>query len=252
MEIINQRNFKGIEISAFQLKLVAIISMFIAHFSSFLNTDFYFTLFFIGRLAFPIFAFQIVEGYVYTKNFPKYLTRLFIFAIISEIPFNLLSSYSYLNPYAQNVLWTFLIGLVIIRIIDKAKENTENKILLYLKIFLLCVLGYFIGNIALVDYYGTGVLFVILFYLTRNCKYKYVLQFIGCLLLNLNLGGLSVVILGITFRAQLFSMLSLILIWMYKGKQGYTSRAWRIFGYWFYPLHIVILYVISRLMSTIV
>lgn len=249
MEIINQRDFGKMQISAFQLKLIAIISMFIAHFTSFFNTDFYFAFLFIGRLAFPIFAFQIVEGYIYTNNFPKYLMRLFIFAIISEIPFNLLSGYSYINPYAQNVLWTFFIGLIIIRIMDKARDKTPNKIILYIKFFLLCLVGYVIGNVTLVDYYGTGVLFVILFYLTRNCKYKYLLQFIGCLLLNLNLGGLSLVILGIPFRVQLFSMLSLILIWMYKGKQGYTSRAWRGFCYWFYPLHIVVLYLISRFLS---
>lgn len=251
MEITNQKKFGKIETSAFQLRVIAIVSMFLAHFSTLFNNNLNLIFTFLGRLAFPIFAFQIVEGYLYTKDFKKYLKRLFIFAIISEIPFNFLSGYPFINPYSQNVLWTFLIGLVAIRIIDKAKDNTPNKIILYFKILLVCVLGYYIGNVTLVDYYGSGVLIVILFYLTRNCKYKYIFQFIGCLILNLNLGGLNVDILGTTFRVQLFSLLSLIPIWMYKGKQGYTSRAWRNFCYWFYPAHIVILVIFSILMSTL-
>lgn len=249
MEIINQKKFKGIEVSAFQLKVIAIVSMFLAHFSSLFNNNLNLIFTFLGRLAFPIFAFQIVEGYIYTKDFKKYLKRLFIFAIISEVPFNFLSGYPFINPYSQNVLWTFLIGLIVIRIIDKAKSSTQNKIILYLKILLLCILGYYIGNVALVDYYGSGVLIVVLFYLTRNFRYKYIFQFIGCLILNLNLGGLNVEIFGIIFRVQLFSLLSLIPIWMYRGKQGYTSKAWRNFCYWFYPGHIVVLVIYSILIS---
>lgn len=79
----------------------------------------------IGRLAFPIFAFMIAEGCYYTSNVKKYMQRLFLFAVISEIPFNLIMGSSAIYPFHQNVLWTFLLGLLSIQIIEKAKKETE-------------------------------------------------------------------------------------------------------------------------------
>ena len=74
--------------SSFVLKMIAIISMFIDHIGYVIFGKFsYFN--YIGRLAFPIFAFQISEGYIHTKNLKKYFLRLFLFAIISQIPFML-------------------------------------------------------------------------------------------------------------------------------------------------------------------
>ena len=72
----------------------------------------------VGRLAFPIFAFMIAEGCYYTSNVKKYMLRLFLFAIISEIPFNLIMGSSVFYPFHQNVLWTFLLGGLSIQIIE--------------------------------------------------------------------------------------------------------------------------------------
>lgn len=95
--------------SAFVLKIIAIITMFIDHLGyaiygrlSFFN--------YIGRIAFPIFAFQISEGYIYTKNLKKYLLRLFVFAIISQIPFLLFYSIFSKN-FALNIFFTLLLGM---------------------------------------------------------------------------------------------------------------------------------------------
>ena len=87
-------------------------------------------LYVIGRLAFPIFAFMIVEGFFRTKNRKKYLIRIFIFAIISEIPFNLFSSLAIreiiiLFYLYNNVLWTFLITLYGLSLLEKI-ENQKN------------------------------------------------------------------------------------------------------------------------------
>ena len=77
----------------------------------------------VGRIAFPIFAFMIVEGYFHTKKLKNYVLRLLIFAVLSEIPFNLMSGGSMFNPLHQNVLWTFLIGLGLIHLIERAKHK---------------------------------------------------------------------------------------------------------------------------------
>lgn len=72
----------------------------------------------VGRVAFPIFAFMTVEGYFYTHNFKKYLTRMFIFALLSEIPFDLMYGGTIFYPYHQNVIWTFIVGLIGIYLIE--------------------------------------------------------------------------------------------------------------------------------------
>ena len=71
----------------------------------------------IGRIAFPIFAFMIAEGYFHTSNVKKYIARLLIFAIVSEVPFDLLYGSTVIYPFHQNVLWTFLIALLAIVLI---------------------------------------------------------------------------------------------------------------------------------------
>ena len=86
----------------------------------------------IGRLAFPIFAFMITEGFIHTQNLKKYILRLFLFAVISEIPYNLAAGRSFLYPYSQNVLWTFLIAVIMMWAAEKYAlkiENTAKRIL---------------------------------------------------------------------------------------------------------------------------
>jgi hypothetical protein len=70
----------------------------------------------VGRLAFPIFAYLLVEGYFHTKNIGKYSLRLFLFALLSEIPFNLMYISAPIYPFHQNVIWTLLIGLGMIHL----------------------------------------------------------------------------------------------------------------------------------------
>lgn len=66
---------------------------------------------YLGRIAFPLFAFLLVEGFVHTGNRKKYAVRMLVFALISEVPFNLMMEHRLFGPFHQNVLWTFLIGI---------------------------------------------------------------------------------------------------------------------------------------------
>lgn len=199
----------------------------------------------IGRLTFPIYAFMIVEGYFHTKNLKKYVLRLLLFAVISEIPFNLAMGSSLFFPIHQNVLWSFLISIGFIHWNEKVKEKQLWKRIL-VGLTTICI-GYLIGIITFVDYYNAGILMVLVFYFFRGKKWWcYLGQFVCLWYINFEmLGGLSyeIDIFGQThfIARQGLALLALIPIWLYKGKQGYHSKPLQYFYYVFYPLHLLIL-----------
>ena len=199
----------------------------------------------IGRLTFPIYAFMIVEGYFHTKNLKKYVLRLLLFAVISEIPFNLAMGSSLFFPIHQNVLWSFLISIGFIHWNEKVKEKQLWKRIL-VGLATICI-GYLIGIITFVDYYNAGIFMVLVFYFFRGKKWWcYLGQFICLWYINFEmLGGLSyeIDIFGQTYfiARQGLALLALIPIWLYKGKQGYHSKPLQYFYYAFYPLHLLIL-----------
>ena len=97
-------------------------------------------------------------------NIKKYIGRLLAFALITEIPFNLMTGGGWLYPYHQNVLWTFLIAIICMIGIDKTKRSNRNIAVKIILIILIVFLGWIIGTITFVDYYGFGVLTVLTFY----------------------------------------------------------------------------------------
>ena len=206
----------------------------------------------IGRLTFPIFAFLIVEGYFHTRNLKKYVQRLLLFAVLSEIPFNLAMGSSVIYPIHQNVLWSFLIAIGLIYWNEKAKASRK----LWKRILVGCVtviLGYILGIVTMVDFYHAGILTVLVFYFFRQGKWwSYIGQFVCLWYINMEmLGGFSYMI---TFMGQTlfvprqgFALLALVPIWLYHGKKGYHSKWLQYFNYAFYPVHLLILGLIKVL-----
>lgn len=218
--------------SSFVLKIIAIISMFFDHIgylimggSSWFN--------YIGRFAFPIFAFQLSEGYTHTKNLYKYIFRLFVFAIISQIPF-MLFQYSMGINLSLNVFFTLLFGLLAIFIYDKTK---------YKFIGILCafVLG-IIAEFCKFDYGFYGIAIIFLFYLFRNKKFKMCLSFIIIVILR-TLYSLYIYSFNISFiYSSLFVVGTLFFICLYNGKKG---RNIKYLLYFFYPVHLLLIYLMS-------
>lgn len=121
----------------------------------------------VGRLAFPIFAFMIVEGYYHTHDLRKYVIRLLIGAVLSEIPFNLMYGGSIFYPYHQNVLWTFLLSLECIVLIEKSKKRGRLWLTIPVAV-VVTILGTALGFVTMVDYFGFGVLIVLVFYFSAD------------------------------------------------------------------------------------
>ena len=199
----------------------------------------------IGRLAFPIFAFLTVEGYFHTKNLKKYVQRLLVFALLSEVPFNLMLGSRVFYPIHQNVLWTFLLGIWMIHWNEKAKHFPLWRRLLRAagSVFV----GLFVGTLLFVDYSGIGVLMVLTFYFFRGRKWwNFVAQLVVLYWLN------AEVLSGFSYQLELFgreiwivrqgfAVLALIPIWLYRGQQGHHSKVFRWICYGFYPAHMLLL-----------
>ena len=206
----------------------------------------------IGRISFPIFAFLIVEGYFHTGNLKKYVCRILLFAILSEIPFNLAMGSRWFYPIHQNVLWSFLIALGLIHWNEKARAAGK----IWMRILIGCVtvlLGYIVGLVTMVDFYHAGIMTVLVFYFFRQRKWwSYLGQTICLWYINTEiLGGFSyeLQLFGQTYFLvrQSFALLALIPIWLYRGNQGYHSKPLQMVYYMFYPLHLLILGVIKIL-----
>ena len=206
----------------------------------------------IGRLAFPMFAFMLVEGYFHTHDLKRYVRRMLLFALISEIPFNLMYGSAPFYPLHQNVLWTLLIGLWMIHWNEQAAKSGK-----LLKTQLTRVgtvfLGGLLGLLSFADYNAAGVLMILVFYFFRgNRWWCYLGQFAGMYYINMEmLKGLvfPVTIMGNTVEIpqQGLAILSLIPIWLYRGRKGYSAKWFQQLCYWFYPAHMLLLWLIRYL-----
>ena len=207
-----------------------------------------------GRVAFPIFAFMAVEGYFHTRSFKKYILRMLLFAVLSEIPFDLMYGGTWFYPVHQNVLWTFLLSLLGVWLMEQVRK--KGKTWMYL---LVCVLvvpaGLVLGTLCMVDYYGVGVLTVFVFYFLHGRKWWCFLGQLAALYwLNVELlGGLMypVQLFGMEFELcqQGLALLALIPIWLYRGRQGYHSKPYQYLCYAFYPVHMLLLVVVLNFIN---
>lgn len=205
-----------ISLTAAQLRALALILMFIDHTGRTLFPEQSWMIC-LGRLAFPIFAFQTAEGYRHTRDFRRYCLRLAVFALISEIPFNLLAYGAAIYPLHQNVMFTLLLGLVACRVYDR------NKGWALIPVFLAAAL-------LRPDYGIPGVALVLLFHIIRKDKPA---QLLFLVLINCFGYGLGSI--------QSLAALAWIPISLYRGEKGRGGKALQYGSYIFYPLHMLLL-----------
>lgn len=226
-------------LNGFYLKLIAICTMLIDHMG--------YTLFpgvmwlrCVGRVAFPIFCFLIAEGCVYTHDRKKYAARLLVFALLSEIPYNLMNSGMIWDPYDQNVLWTLLTGALVCWLIDWAlKKCTPLSFVLTGAVMLA---AYWLLEIGNTDYGGWGMLLVAAFYGVHRAPSGAVVKMIAQ---AFGLAFFSLGVMGGYLSIELWSLVSLAPIWLYNGQRGFSHKAVQYGFYAFYPVHILILSLIA-------
>ncbi len=207
------------------LKWIAVLTMVIDHVGAILFPD-QIWMRVIGRVAFPIYAYCLAEGFRYTSDYRRYLGRLALFAILSEIPFDL-AFYGVPFSFAhQNVFFTLTLGLILLWVLERCRE----QLLLCAGAFaVLC----FLAQALHMDYGAGGLLMVFAFYLARQGTSPW----IGW--------GIFVFInlFGYAGGVQWAAILALLPIGLYSGKAGKKKQR---FFYWIYPLHLLLLWVIEK------
>ena len=230
--------------TSFALRVIALCCMFADHLGrTILSECIWLT--YIGRLAFPIFAFQLVEGYLHTRNKYKYALRLFLFALISEFPFDLMAYGTPIYWGHQNIMWTLLLGFICIHLADSLVKHLQPSFLRSLSNFVLVFFFFTAATVLRLDYLGFGILQIYLFYRFYDRKH-FPLLVIGTLLINYVGAGVPYIHLaGLSFPSQILATLALVPIYFYNGTLGYRSAAWSFFCYMFYPCHLALLFLLS-------
>ncbi len=220
------------------LKIIAVVSMLIDHIG-FLLFPKIIVFRILGRLAFPIFAFFIMEGARYTKSRPKYLLRMIIFGVICQIPASLFSPSTPLNIFI-----TFSLSIIIIILFDWLKEakTGRDKLLSMLVNIVVIILVFVLTRLVVIEYGFAGILFAPLASLPKTEKdnprdilYRVCMTIPAFIVLSVEYAPIY----------QVASILAIPLLLLYSGKRGRYSLKYLF--YFFYPAHLMLLYFISDL-----
>lgn len=201
----------------------------------------------VGRIAFPIFAFLVFEGFMHTSNYKRYLIRLGLCALIAEIPFNLIVTNaaplygldnvttSIFYPQYQNTVFTLFLALLMLygmKHFEAVDADITPKVALKQWLGqLLCVLAACVLSVvARFDYSYIGILFIAVLYFFRTNKKMQIV--FGCI---------------VFLSTNIAALLAFVPIAMYNGHL-IRSKKFKYFFYIFYPAHLLVLYLISMVM----
>ena len=214
------------------LKLIAMLSMILDHVSDSFFPDLLWMRA-LGRMAMPIFAFCVSEGYIHTCDRVRYLLRLFIFGLISEVPFDLFANGKLLEFSHQNIMFSFAWAVLGLMCIEKALE--KNSPLRGRILAALILADFMIGALLMrLDYDMLAVALVSAFTLLRERP-----------LWIRNTASAAVYAVFRNVGRAWFGLLGFVPIYFYNGKRG---RGFKWLFYVFYPAHLLAIYLIRQLL----
>lgn len=212
-------------LSGSALKVIAMISMVIDHVALYLmehGTVLYGTMRCIGRIAFPVFAFLIAEGFIHTKSRYRYFFTLLGFAVISEIPWYMLNG----ADGTHNVMFTLALGVATLMVL----ENLLQRSLIQGFLWTLGMAG--LASWLGVDYEWRGILVIVIFYLFKeygdSFPYSRGMQFFCTFVFMMHYGVIGAV-------------MSCMIIYLYDGTRGFVQGSIAKYGFYaFYPVHFIL------------
>lgn len=208
----------------FHIKLLAVVTMVIDHIGIFFfPQEFVFRL--IGRIAFPLFAWLIANGAYHTRNIRQYIFRIFLLAVISQVPYMMAKRLVDQSSWDLNVLFTLGLGLTAIMFIRKTKN--------WLFWILISLMFGLTAQLLHMDYGLIGVLMIVCFYLFfNNFTYMFLSQLALTLLLCVHQTEYA------AGSIQYFGLFALFFLWFYNKKEGMKLKY---AFYLFYPLQFVVI-----------
>ncbi len=236
-------------LSGMALKVIAMLTMLIDH-VGYVLFPMQLVFRYIGRIAFPLYCFLLVEGFFHTRNRGNYIARMALFAILSEVPFNLAFHRTVIYRAGTNVFFTLLIGLLVMyicqMIYQRTKDHTFGAI--------VCFTGMLAANAISCDYSYMGVLMIYIFYIGwEGTRYGTKKDRINTKMLMILMEALVIILYPGSIEN--YALIALVLIWLYSGKKtGALWKRWQLqrgeafikyFFYAFYPLHLMVLYVLG-------
>ena len=207
------------------LKVIAMISMVIDHIALYLMEDdtiLYETMRCIGRIAFPVFAFLITEGFIHTRSRYRYFFTLLGFAVISEISWYLLNG----ADGTHNVMFTLALGVATLMVLENLLQS--SMVLGFLWTFGMAGLASWLG----VDYEWRGIIVIVIFYLFNvyghSFPYSRGMQFFCTFVFMMHYGVIGAV-------------MSCMIIYLYDGTRGFVQGSIAKYGFYaFYPVHFIL------------
>ncbi len=218
-------NKSAFGLNAGQLRILAMAFMLLDHlWATVMPGNLWMTM--VGRMAFPIFAFQAAQGYEHTHDFRAYCKRLLVFGLLSEIPFNLMVAGSAVYPFHQNVMFTLVLGLYACKFWEERKFPKLAVVLL-------------LGVVTFPDYGYLGVVSVLMFHVFRNRPWA---QLLGLAVINgLGYQGQVFPLFGLEIPLQACAVFAWLPIRLYNGEKGRGGKALQYGSYIFYPAHMLLL-----------
>ena len=179
----------------------------------------------VGRISFPIICFLLVEGFIHTHSRKKYMINLLIFSIISEIPYDLAFGHKLIDVSEQNVMWTLLLGVIMMCFIEKFEYSFTAKMTAVL-------IAGFVAVLLKTDYSIWGILSIAIFYMQRYDRKNALL--------------LTCFLMFAQGKMQSFGVVAITFIMVYDGTKNDVNIPKYLF-FSFYPVHILVLWGISLL-----
>lgn len=201
-------------------------------------------------IAFPIFCYLLAEGLEKTMSRGLYAARLFLFAVLSEVPYDLMMSGRIMDPRQQNALFTLSIGYLMILAVDFIRVHADNLILTIGAEVAGIFFGRYLINGLHCAYPRFAMFFIMLFYVARRVRYEKLMELLVTLYIAVNLSNQTFAtpkINGLQYdlSVQIFAILALIFIWLYNGERGPNTLAVRYISYGFFPVSMLIFWYLA-------
>lgn len=210
----------------------------------------------VGRISFILFAYLAVEGFSHTRSRKAYLFRLFAFALVSEIPFDLAFSGKSFDWGSQNIFFTLFLGVLVLTVWEWAERKSAGNsagipfCVAAAAVLLGCAAAYVLQT----DYRFMGVLLIFAFYLTREKGLSVQVAAAGCVMLFGTWGANCLryadsypltYLLRFSMR-EMYGLFAFVPIALYNGHKG--RQLPKAVCYGFYPVHLLVLHQVEAIL----